>query len=146
MVAKTLGGNSVVDTGVYLPANLDDFHRWSYTYQLPGWSYSDMKKYVFELNDDSGGGGPSSAGGLNENESLVNNFNIQPLEFKNQTNIKLLNILDDSFHQKIMDPMKFVWLRAANQLRYPIRYGEEQDLFNEGGFFLPRSERTTDSV
>lgn len=99
-----------------------------------------MKKYVFELNDDGGGTGPGP-GGANENESLVNNFNIQPLEFKNQTNIKLLNILDDSFHQKIMDPMKFVWLRAANQLRYPIRYGEEQDLFNEGGFFLPRSKK-----
>lgn len=129
MVGKSLGGTSILDSGMYLPANLEDFHRWSYTYQLSGWSYSDMKKYLFELSQS-------------ERDSV--GFRVHPLDLLSLNDSALLNMLDEGFHERVMDPLKFVWLRSANQLKQPIRYGEEQELFTDGGFFVPKSKSDND--
>lgn len=124
MVAKTLGGPSVIDSGIYIPANLQDFHRWSYIHQLPGWSFADMKKYAFELSHT-------------DKDTL--GIRLHPLELLNLNDTKLLNQLDEGFHERVMDPLKYAWLRTATHLKQPIRYGEEQEMFSDGGFFVPKS-------
>lgn len=83
-----------------------------------------MKRYAFELSQT-------------DKDTL--GVRINPLELLNLNDTKLLDMLDDGFHERVMDPLKYAWLRTATHMKQPIRYGEEQELFSDGGFFIPKS-------
>jgi len=44
------------------------------------------------------------------------------------------------FRDNILDPVKYAWLKTASHMGQTIWTGNEQEMFEDGGFFVPKSE------
>uniref|UniRef100_A0A914VHI2 Uncharacterized protein n=1 Tax=Plectus sambesii TaxID=2011161 RepID=A0A914VHI2_9BILA len=121
-MAKALGGDSVTDQGVFMPPNLDDFHRWSYVNNLTGWGFVDMKPYMFDMNkmkDDS-----------EEMGSKLMNMDAD----------KIIRLLRDPVDaHDVFDPLRASWLKAGGDLNFSVVHADDPKMFHDGGFFVPKT-------
>lgn len=121
-MAKVLGGDSVIDEGVFMPPNLDDFHRWSYVNNLTGWGYTDMKPYMFDMKKMKG-----------ESDEMG------PKLMKMDTDEIIGSLRHPAHAHDVFDPLRASWLKAGGDLNFSVVDAEDPIMFQDGGFFIPKS-------
>ena len=58
MSGKGLGGTSLLESGIYLPENPEDFARWERQYKLTDWTKERTAPFFFSVTSDDEPGAP----------------------------------------------------------------------------------------